>query len=96
MACLKPKESGDVVDLTGLYSLFPIYEATDRLGRMEKEAIDSFSNGLRSLGAEEKVIQEVVKDKVRVEFFATLAQMHISYGFLRILQPLIYCVDGGK
>lgn len=77
MASLKPQEGGDDVDLTGLYSLFPTYEATDRLGRMEKEAIDSFSNGLRSLGADEKVIQEVTKNKVRVQFFATLAQMHI-------------------
>ena len=77
MASLKPKECGDAVDLTGLYSLFPTYEATDKLGRMEKEAIDSFSNGLRSLGADEKIIQEVVKDEVRVQFFATLAQSHI-------------------
>lgn len=77
MASLKPKEGGDNVDLTGLYSLFPTYEATDKLGRMEKGALESFSNGLRSLGADEKVIQEVVNNEVRVQFFATLAQMHI-------------------
>ncbi|MDO8340515.1 MAG: hypothetical protein Q7T59_00920, partial [Candidatus Woesebacteria bacterium] len=77
MAGLKPKEGEEAINLDGLYSLFPTYESTDKLGRMEKEALDTFSSGLRNLGADEKVIQEVVKDEVRVQFFAVLAQSYI-------------------
>lgn len=74
---LEPEQDNDCVDLTKLYSLFPTYKATNELGRMEREAVDLLSDGLRSLGADEKDVQEVIQDEESVRFFATLAQMHI-------------------
>jgi hypothetical protein len=69
MAGLKP------VNLTPLYSLFPKEEDTDQLGLMDERAVGLLSQGLRDLGASEKVVQEVVGNRDRVQFFATITRI---------------------